>query len=274
MDRRTTPANTRVAAEELRGEVTAERFVAGDLMRVTAPVADILDTLGGKRDRQILMGQGVRVFETRAGFSYIQSLRDGYCGYVMEGALGPDFTSTHWVTAPATHLYSEPNFKSSDQALLSLGAELCVTEIQGRFALINTGFWVPEQHISPLSFRFDDPANVAETLIGTPYLWGGNSRSGLDCSALVQIAFHACGREIPGDSDMQEKGLAPGQPMGNTPARNDLMFWKGHIALVLDSKTLIHANAGAMAVAKEGIEEAIARIESQGDGPVTSRIRL
>lgn len=274
MDRRITPANTRVAAEELRGQVDAENYSTGMPMRVTAPVADILATPGGKRDRQILMGQAVRVFELHKGYAYLQSLRDGYCGYVAEVALGADIETTHWVTAPASHLYAEADFKSPDHALLSLGAELRIVETADKYGKTHDGFWVPLQHIAPLDFRFDDPAMVAESLLGTDYLWGGNSRSGLDCSALVQAAFQACGVIIPGDSDLQEKGLAPGKPMGNTPERNDLMFWKGHVALVLDEQTLIHANAGAMAVVREGIAEAIARIETQGDGPVTSRIRL
>ncbi|WP_082005741.1 NlpC/P60 family protein [Halocynthiibacter namhaensis] len=274
MDRRITPATPRVAASELRDQVTSNRFSKGTFMHVCVPVTDLLAAPDGPRDRQLLLGQSMRVFETHAGFSYIQSQRDGYCGYVSEMALGPVAASTHWVTAPATHLYAEADFKSQDMGLLSLGAELCVTETQGRFARTQMGSWVPQQHIEPIDFRFDDPASVAQTLIGTPYLWGGNSRSGLDCSALVQIAFHACGREIPGDSDLQERGLAPGLPMGDIPKRNDLMFWKGHVALVLSEDRLIHANAGAMAVAIEGINAAIRRIEDQGDGPVTSRVRL
>ncbi|MGB0900375.1 NlpC/P60 family protein [Halocynthiibacter sp.] len=274
MDRRITPANARVAAEELRGQVEAKVFSSGTPMRVVVPVADILATPDGKRERQILMGQAVRVFESHDGFSYLQSLRDGYCGYVADIALGADCETTHWVIAPASHLYAEADFKSADHALLSLGAELAIVETVEKYGKTHDGFWVPLQHIAPLDFRFDDPASVAETLLGTDYLWGGNSRSGLDCSALVQAAFQACGRIIPGDSDLQEKGLAPGQPMGNTPMRNDLMFWKGHVALVLDGDTLIHANAGAMAVVREDISEAIARIAEQGDGPVTARIRL
>lgn len=274
MDRRITPANSRVAAEELRGQVEVARFTEGTRMRVTAPVADILSAPGGARDRQILMGQAVRVFELHGGYAYLQSLRDGYCGYVSESALGADFETTHWVTAPASHLYTQADFKSADHALLSLGAELRIVETSDKYGKTHNGFWVPLQHIAPLDFRFEDPATVAESLLGTDYLWGGNSRSGLDCSALVQTAFQACGVTIPGDSDLQEKGLAPGKPMGNTPERNDLMFWKGHVALVLDAETLIHANAGAMAVVREGIDAAIARIEAQGDGPVTSRIRL
>lgn len=274
MDRRITPANSRVAAEELRGQVEAGRFTEGTPMRVTAPVADILAAPDGARDRQILMGQAVRVFEMQGGYAYLQSLRDGYCGYVDESALGADFETTHWVTVPASHLYTQADFKSQDHALLSLGAELRIVETSDKYGKTHDGFWVPLQHIAPLDFRFEDPATVAESLLGTDYLWGGNSRSGLDCSALVQAAFQACGVTIPGDSDLQEKGLAPGKPMGNTPMRNDLMFWKGHVALVLDAETLIHANAGAMAVVREGIEDAIARIEAQGDGPVTSRIRL
>lgn len=274
MDRRLTPANGRVADEALRGQVEAEQFVTGAARQVTVPVADVLNAPQGKRDRQLLMGWGVRVFEERDGFAFIQSVRDGYVGYVHTNTLGPARGGSHWVSVAATHIYTAADFKLPERALLSLGAEVQVVAEHDRFYEIAGGGFVPRPHLSPLSFRFDDPANVAEKLIGSPYLWGGNSRSGLDCSALVQAAFQACGMACPGDSDMQERGLAPGRPMGNTCQRNDLLFWDGHVALAVDETTLIHANAGHMAVAYEGIEQAIARIEAQGDGPVTTRLRV
>lgn len=272
-DRRLTPANGRVAAAYLRGEVAATEYVSGAAYRIKDPVVDILHAPHGRRERQLLCGWQVDVFEQRDGYCFIRSGRDGYVGYVPETALIPDHPVSHWVTSPATHLYSEADMKSPEVALLSLGGWLDITAEHARFFETRNGLFVPKQHIAPLSFRFDDPVAVAESLIGTPYLWGGNSRSGLDCSALVQAAFQAAGRACPGDSDMQERDLAPGRPMGNTVERGDLLFWKGHVAMAVDAERIIHANAGHMAVAYEGLEEAITRIEVQGDGKVTSRIR-
>jgi len=274
VDRRLTPVNGRVADIALQGQVEAEQFVTGAARRVIVPVADVFNAPSGKRDRQVLMGWTVRVYEERNGFAFCQSDRDGYVGYIRLDALGPTQVRSHWVSTAATHIYTSADFKEPEQALLSLGAEVLVVAEHERFYEIAEGGFIPRQHLSPLTFRFDDPAHVANLLIGSPYLWGGNSRSGLDCSALVQAAFQACGIDCPGDSDMQERQLAPGRPMGNTYQRNDLLFWNGHVALALDDTTLIHANAGHMAVAHEGIEEAIKRIEAQGDGPVTARIRV
>jgi cell wall-associated NlpC family hydrolase len=146
-----------------------------------------------------------------------------------------------------------------------------VTGAAGAFAETPQGF-VPRTHLRPLGDWAADPATVAESLLGTPYLWGGNSRAGMDCSGLVQLAFHACGRACPADSDLQQ-AVGAALPEDVPPRRNDLLFWKGHVALVLDSSRLIHANGHSMSVVTEGIAECFARIAAQGGGPVTARRR-
>lgn len=272
-DRRLLPFNGRVAHVSLRGKVTAESYVEGSPARVVQPVADLLAAPGGARDRQLLWGEGVIVLDRADGHAFVRSDRDGYCGHVAESALGPAWRPTHWVSAPATHLYPAPDMKQREVACISLGARLQITGREGGFARCSDGLFVPAQHLREIGDWAEDPVRVAEALVGTPYLWGGNSRQGIDCSGLVQAALTACGIACPGDSD-QQQALGEALPDDAPLARGDLIFWKGHVAMAVSGTVLIHANAHRMAVTHEGIDEAIARIEAQGEGRPTARRRL
>ncbi|PPB82305.1 NlpC/P60 family protein [Albidovulum inexpectatum] len=272
-DRRLLPANGRVAHVSLRGKVAAETYVEGSQARIVQPVADLLAAPGGPRDRQLLWGEGVLVLDRAGGHAFVRSDRDGYCGYVAESALGPAWRPTHWVSAPATHLYPSPDMKRREVACISLGARLQITGREGGFARSLDGLFVPAQHLRELGAWADDPVRVAASFLGTPYLWGGNSRQGIDCSGLVQAALTACGIACPGDSDLQQM-LGDPLPEDVPMTRGDLIFWKGHVAMAVSGTLLIHANAHRMAVTHEGIDEAIARIEAQGEGRPTSRRRL
>lgn len=271
MDRRLTPFSGRVALESLRGTLDAPAYVAGEAAQVALPLADLLAAPHGARDRQVLMGDAVTVIERRDGWAFVQAEKDGYCGWLAEAALAPPVAPTHWVAAPATHVYSAPKVQAAEIATLSITARVTVTGESGAFAETPQGF-VPRTHLRALGDWAADPATVAESLLGTPYLWGGNSRAGMDCSGLVQLSFHACGMDCPADSDLQQ---AVGVPLpDHAPLRrNDLIFWKGHVALALDHARLIHANGHSMSVAIEGTEACIARIAAQGGGPVTARRR-
>lgn len=273
-DRRLTPANGRVAHVSLSGQVAADAFVTGEPARVVAPLADLLAAPGGARDRQLLFGDTVLALERQAGFAFVRSDKDGYCGYVAAQALGAPLTATHWVAAPATHLYHTPDIKTKEAALLSLGARVAVAETGGRFARTDEGDHVIARHLRPLGDWAEDPAAIAELFLGTPYLWGGNSHSGIDCSGLAQAALLACGIPCPGDSDLQAAtvgtDIAPTGPF----RRNDLLFWKGHVAIALGPERMVHATGHYMAVVIEGIAEAIDRIEAQGGGPVTRARRI
>lgn len=238
--------------------------------QVAVPVADLFRRPDGPRDRQVLFGEQVTVLHEASGWAYVQAEKDGYCGYVLQRALSIARRVTHRVRVPATHAYSNADLKSPDLLSLSFGSPVTVIAETRDFAETPQGH-IPRGHLAPIDRRESDPAQIAALLLGTPYLWGGNSRWGIDCSGLVQAALLACGIPCPGDSDQQERTV--GAPVSGAYQRNDLLFWKGHVALVVDGETMIHANAHAMAVSYENIADAIARIEAGGDGPVTAHRR-
>ena len=258
-DPRTTPDPTEVMMREAA--------------TIDVPVVDLTRGIGGRRDRQLLYGDAVTILNRRNGHALLQATKDGYCGTVPETALGPARAPTHQVTALASHAYDEASFKSPDKAYLSFGSHLTALSETPTFVETEIGF-VPRQHLRPVDASATDPAAIAALFVGTPYLWGGNSCLGIDCSGLVQAACLACDIPCPGDSDQQEIELGTGLSEDAPLRRNDLVFWRGHVALVFDDTTFVHANAGHMAVVFEPIAEAIERIETQGDGRPTNRKRL
>lgn len=273
-DRRLLAANARVAASELRGQVTAPRFTDGTWQRVRVPVADLLSAPGGPRDRQLLYGQRIRVFDIHEGHAFVQSERDGYVGHVAADALGTDGVVTHRVAVRATHLYPAPDLKRHELGWLSHGSLLTVTSHHGAWCRTDSGAHVPAAHLAPLDGPPADPVEVARGLLGTPYLWGGNSAAGIDCSGLVQAALVAAGHACPGDSDQQREALGEVLAEDVPPRPGDLYFWRGHVAMAVDGATLIHANAHHMAVASEPIRTALERIGAREFGQLLARKRL
>lgn len=265
-----TPATDRVAHTSLRGLLDRPAYTDGTMLRVIAPLVDLLDKPNGKRDRQLWLGDDLRVIDRDHGHVFAQTGKDGYCGWLSEAAVGEAAPPTHHITAPATHLYPSPSVQSPEIASLPMGARVTVSAQTEAWAQTPLGC-IPAPHLAPLGQWATDPAAVAESLLGSPYLWGGNSRAGIDCSGLVQLAHLACGLKCPADSDLQQT-LGTAIP-DDTHQRGDLIFWRGHVALVTDPQTLIHANGHTMSVVHEPIAVCIARIEAQTGGTVTHRRR-
>jgi cell wall-associated NlpC family hydrolase len=280
-DRRTTPARADLAAEFLRGEVDAVRFVAGKTMRVTAastvlarePRSDI------SIDTEILYGEAVTIYETsEEGWCWGQLETDGYVGFLSAAALSASSQApTHRVLALRTFVYPERNIKAPVQAALSMGCLLAINQISGEFAEIASGGFVYARHIVPIGDVTPDFVTTAECFLNVPYLWGGRTSLGLDCSALVQLSLAASGRRAPRDSDMMEQELGEGLPESHgTPRlrRGDLIFWKGHVGIMRDERMVLHANGHHMSVVSEDLDTARNRILAAGAGPITSIKRL
>jgi hypothetical protein len=270
MDPRTTPARADVAALFLKGEVNADRYVEAEATQVIAPFADLWERPGGRRASQLLALDRFEVFDRARGFAWGQNRRDGYVGYVAETALEAATESpTHRVATAWAHVFPEPAIKAPPvRPPLPFMAALVAGRSNGAWQ-VAAGGWCPVTSLVPLDRRLADPAGIAEKFLGVPYLWGGNTPLGFDCSGLVQMVFLAAGLPLPRDSDQQEQALAAAIPGAEPLQRGDLVFWPGHVGIMADRETLIHANAHAMAVAKEPLAAVVARAES----PVTSRRR-
>jgi len=272
-DPRQWPANGRVAHVSLQGRLTDVTFSEGQLFRVQDCVADLMSSKG-RRERQLVSGEAFLVLETHDDLAFGFAMRDCYVGYMHADTLADQAEPTHRVAVRATHLFEQADIKSQDICSLSFGSLVRIVAQTGRLGQTHDGYFVPMVHLQPIDYQSTDPVAIAESLTGTPYLWGGNSSFGIDCSGLVQTCHLACGIACPGDSDQQADRLgepvAPDQPV----ARGDLFFWKGHVAMAVDSTHLIHANAFQMAVATENIGQTIDRVRARGEGDVIIRRRI
>ncbi|MGF1462556.1 MAG: C40 family peptidase [Maricaulaceae bacterium] len=279
VDPRLTPNRGDIAADRLKGRVQAERFLAGTAYQVTAGVAAIRRTPDddGAMDDQALHGEVFTVYEEVDGWGWGQSEADDYVGYVDMAALSaPVLPASHRVTALRTYVFSEPDLKSAPRFLISRAAQIVAGRAEGRFIEAQRAGWVFAGHLAALDAPpADDFVAVAETFLHAPYLWGGKESLGLDCSGLVQTAFAACGLACPRDADLQEAVLGEALSLSPRPAlrRGDLVFWPGHVGLMVDGTQLLHANAHHMATAIEPLTQAEARIGSQV-GPIRAIKRL
>jgi cell wall-associated NlpC family hydrolase len=278
-DRRLTPARADLAAEHLRGIVDAPRFAKGRKMRVVAASAPLrrAPQADASLETEALFGESVTVYDESDGWAWAQLERDQYVGYLPAAALGAPSGPTHRVAALRTHAYPDPTIKAPPKMALSFGAQLTIVGQEGDFSVSEEWLYLWSRSLAEVSAREPDAVAVAERFLETPYLWGGRTSEGIDCSGLVQTALMTAGITSPRDSDMMEAGLGEAIAIDdpNAPlARGDLIFWKGHVGIMRDSLTLLHANGWHMKTVSEPLAQARERIAANGGGDVTSVRRL
>src|SRR5437764_7002646 len=270
-DPRLTPARPDLAASHLEGKVEAARFVEGRVREVVEAQAPVRGSPAPDAPllTEALKGECVTIYETtEEGWAWGQLEDDGYVGWLPANGLAvPGPEPTHKVGALRTLVFPAPSIKLSPIETLPLGTRIAIARTEGPLAATASGGYVPARHLVPVDVNATDSVAIAEMFLHVPYLWGGKTSAGIDCSGLVQVALTACGVFCPRDSDMQERALGQERPAETALSdlrRGDLVFWKGHVALARDHATLIHANAFHMAVAIEPIREAIERIHAAG----------
>ncbi|HEX2761792.1 MAG TPA: NlpC/P60 family protein [Rhizomicrobium sp.] len=273
-DKRLTPARADLAAAHLKGQVDAPRFAEGEKFSICVGRASlrVRPSDDAAQDSELLHGELFTVYDRGNGWVWGQAANDLYVGYVKERALVAPFAVGERVSALLAPVFSAADLKTPVRDLLPLNAAVPVLGRDGDYARIGEGAWLHTRHLASETEK--DFVAIAQRFLGAPYVWGGKTVAGLDCSGLIQTALQAVGKAAPRDTDMMERSLgeralATGEPL----CRGDLIFWKGHMGVMLDAENLLHANAFHMQVAIEPLQDAIARIDKLA-GPVTSIKRL
>jgi cell wall-associated NlpC family hydrolase len=263
----------------LRDRVEANRFAAPDPFEVVLPAAPLKATPDAQAYMvtELLFGEGFDVLEIDNGWAWGQAVRDRYVGYVRADALTRRVREpSHVVSVLRSYVFSGPDIKLMPRHLISMEAQVRVTDQDGKFAILADGGYMIADHLVRIGEAAADYVAIAEQFTGAPYLWGGRQSLGLDCSGLVQTALFRSGRPCPRDSDMQEAQL--GDKLGNGSdvdglRRGDLVFWRGHVGIMVNHQDMLHANAHHMMTWAEPVKAAIERI-AEGGSKVTALKRL
>ena len=278
-DPRLTPAREDLAADYLRSVIKVDRYAKGVPRQVRlsyAPLHARPDTASG-RLTEALMGEAVIVYEDEGGWSWCQLATDGYVGYMPSVALGdPGDEPTHKVAVLRTFIYAEPDLKSKVLGAVSLGSQLAATGTEDVFTGIEGGGWIFSEHLKPVGEMEPDYLTTAIRFVGVPYLWGGKTSMGLDCSGLVQLSLQFAGvMNCPRDSDLQAAALGEAvEPDARLAQRGDLVFFPGHVGMVIDDGVLLHANAWDMMVSPHPLRYVVAEVAKKHPTPVTAIRRL
>jgi hypothetical protein len=276
-DRRITPARPDLAAAHLKGKIDAPSYVEGHVMRANRGVVSLRVTPSpdAAQETQLLFGEHFTVYDENEGWAWGQIERDSYVGYLKSDALLPQIApQTHRVIALSTPLLPAPDSTRPVRDMLPMNAKVAVARDEGRFLRLADGHYVFAGHLAPLDAAAPDWVAVAERFLGVPYLWGGKTHAGLDCSGLVQTALEAGGIASPRDTDMMESALGQSVAVDAALRRGDLVFWKGHVGIALDGERLLHANGFAMQVSLEPLAEVKARTQAREGLPIRSIKRL
>jgi len=265
LDPRIHPVRPDLAAAHLRDRVSAPRYADGTPRACAVGTADLHEAPddAARRSSQLLFGEAATVFDEAGGWAWVQCAADGYVGYVRSSALAmPGPAPSHRVSAPRTFRFAAPDIKSPVLDTLPGGALLAATEQDdGKWLRLDRGGYVFARHCRPAGEIEADHVAAALRLVGTPYLWGGRSSLGVDCSGLVQLAMAATGRDCPRDSDMQRDrlGALAAQGPAASYARGDVVFFPGHVGIMADGERLLHATAFTLDVTVEPLEDVVAR---------------
>jgi cell wall-associated NlpC family hydrolase len=276
LDPRLTPARDDLAAAWLKDKVVAPKYVDPKRSSIGVPVASVYRSPDADQsiETQLIYGEAVDVYDKNGKWAWVQSVNDGYMGYIFADQLSTaDHEATHRVNNIATLVYPSTVYKSTPTMSLSYGSQVAVTGTKDEMSQLSTGGYVPTAHLTPLEFHSDETVAEAFRFLGIPYLWGGRSHLGLDCTGLIQLVLNACNYKAPRDSDLQEKHL--GRPVDREDVQGgDLVFFRGHVGLMVDDSTLIHANDRSMAVSIDDLDEYIRWRTKNGKTPVKMFKRL
>lgn len=258
-----------LASTRLTGKVKARRYVDGERRQARhgtvplrqAPAAD------ARQVSELLFGEAFVVLEDKDGWAWGQCEDDDYVGYVESEALRAEpLQPTHRIGALRAHVFSDPDLKSPPLHCVSHGSLVTVTERSGRYAGLAEGGWVHEAALAETDTVEPDFVATALRYLGVPYLWGGRSALGLDCSGLVQVALNRAGIACPRDCYMQVDGVGEGVPPDGPYRRGDLVVFSGHCGLMVDDGAIIHANATAMCVSVDPLTAVAEIVKGQSDG--------
>ena len=292
-DPRITPARADLAASHLKEQVQATRFVSGreGVVVVNRAALRAEPDTKARLLTEILFGEHFTIYELNKSWVWGQAPLDGYVGYLPASAISPRGESaTHRVSVPLTHVYPAPDIKAPPVLSLPMTARLSVTgsapengliEIRGSGGGTSAGAgWVWAQHLAAMDRPVENFVNTALGFMGAPYLWGGKTIAGIDCSGLVQLALAMMNIAVPRDSDMQAGAIGERIEGGETLQdgaelqRGDVVFFPDHVGIMLDTKRLLHANATHMMVTANPLTDVVAGIAEQHDQPISEVRRI
>ena len=273
LDPRLHPLRDDLAGAELKGHVERPRFAEARPAQVAVGTLDLRRTPAhdAMLVSQLFHGDQVRVYESKGGWAWLQNTSDGYVGYAEVAALSDTVDSmSHWVRVPRSFVFPAPDEKAPPLDALPMTARVRVLSEQGSYSEIawapgsNGGSgWVPTRHLLADGETVEDFVATALAFLGMPYLWGGRTSLGLDCSGLVQVALNAAGLPALRDSDQQEASLGEPRPLDAPATRGDLYYMPGHVAIALDRWRVVHANAHDMMTSIEPLDDLVARVKAE-----------